>query len=451
MKPYEMSFAEFATAVKPSGAVNRFPSIGAGMDVFSYSVYMNGPLLTELPAHVQEHQFKDVMVHALTEKLQLNPASFRDNLKVAEIVATRSAWMSAVLERPLGQSSSLSDQIMEDYALLTNGMTHPWIKEELKKQQLLGSKLQPALDCAGVALGSVVPDRAPNEVSVGKVVAQSVDFTVQQTNEGEVVTHENRRLNALPIVGTEVMVSYYRGSGQVVDSLENVKVSAPFIDSESGDLAVMLEDGKGNEQVVLFNSVAGFDKFIKAHGMDSGLVRQAMDLREASPKVVAPPPIRQLVSGVYVETESKCLAIDYQENGAVYSALFGSMQQMETLAKEFGLGAKEIAEGKALEGGREEISEWNEKYSELELRADLAKNGFHDIQESTVNGMSYIGKIVAESACHVAQDVGRRVVVIHDMRALDKVAVVGDSLTVKYENDRGRVTNMVREGDGLAR
>ena len=55
--PAEMSFAEFANAVKPSGAVNRFPSIGVGVDVYSYSVYMNGPLAAELPEHAREHAF----------------------------------------------------------------------------------------------------------------------------------------------------------------------------------------------------------------------------------------------------------------------------------------------------------------------------------------------------------------------------------------------------------
>ena len=35
-KPAEMSFAEFADAMKPTGAVNRFPAIGAGNDVYSY-------------------------------------------------------------------------------------------------------------------------------------------------------------------------------------------------------------------------------------------------------------------------------------------------------------------------------------------------------------------------------------------------------------------------------
>ena len=93
-KPHEMTFSEFAESVRPSGAVNRMPQLGTGQEVLTYSVYMNGPAAEELSGDAQEHHYRDVMLHALTEKLGLNPEAFRDNLKVAELVATRSAWMT---------------------------------------------------------------------------------------------------------------------------------------------------------------------------------------------------------------------------------------------------------------------------------------------------------------------------------------------------------------------
>ncbi|HJV75089.1 MAG TPA: hypothetical protein VJ654_12765 [Noviherbaspirillum sp.] len=447
---FEMSFAEFAESVKPSGAVNRFPSIGAGKDVFSYSVYMNGPLLNALPERLREHEFKDVMVHALTEKLQLNPESFRDNLKVAELVAVRSTWMSAVLENSRDISNGMSQQVMDDYELLTNGLSHPWIKQELAKQQALTAKLQPTLDRAGLQLGTNVIDGAPDEISVGKVVLQNTDFTVQKTNEGRVVTHENRRLKELPSVGSEVSVSYYRGSGQVVDSLENVKVSQPFVEPQSGDLAVMLKDGRGKEQVILFNSVGSIDKFVKAHGMDQGIVRAAMDLRQAQPKPLAPLTSKEKVSDIYIDGESGCLSLDYKEKGVTYSAMFTSAKAMESLAKEFSLTPQDIAMGKQLEARYGGLSTSLVKDSEASLRKDLQRLGFTEIQ--TAGGdRAYVGKVVADGPAHVAQDIGRKVAVIHDLRNLDKVAVVGDTLTVKYENDRGRVINMVRDSQGLGR
>lgn len=451
-KPSEMSFAEFAEAMKPSGAVNRFPAIGAGDDVYSYSVYMNGPMTAALPEHSLEHTFKDVMLHALTEKLQLNPASARDNLKVAEVVAVRSAWMSAVLER--SSETALSAQVVNDYELLTKGLTHPWIADELSKQRALLSKLQPALVRAGIP-----KDVIPKETSIGKVVAQDLNFTFQKTNDGEVVTHENRRLNAMPALGSEVMVSYYRGTGQVVNSLETLKVSPPFIDPVSEDLAIMFDDGKGLEQVLLFNSMASFGKFVKAHGMDTKLVQQAMDAREASPKVVSPLPKRDLVTQPYVDAESGCIAVDYKENGIVYSALFRSATEMASLANEFDLGAKAVALGQLLESGvhgklpESEIvnrARIKGESSELDLRMDLKQMGHQDVSYSA-DGASYVGKVVAQSALHVAQHIGRGAVVIHDLRTLDKAAGVGDLLTVKFDKDRGQVTDMVKAEKDLGR
>lgn len=442
-KPSEMSFAEFAEAMKPTGAVNRFPAIGAGPDVYSYSVYMNGPMTASLPDHALEHTYKDVTLHALTEKLQLNSASARDNLKVAEIVAVRSAWMSAVLER--NAKTVLSDQVVKDYEFLANGLTHPWIVAELNKQRALTAKLQPAM-----AWARVEKDIIPKQTSVGTVVAQDSDFTFQKTKDGEVVTHENRRLDSMPAMGSEVLVSYYRGTGQVVNSLENMKVSPPFIDPVSNDLAVMLEDAKGVEQVILFNSVGGFEAFVDAHDLDGDLVRQAKDARQASPKAVAVAPKRELVKQPYVDIASGCLAVDYQERGVVYSALFRNAAELTSLASEFALGDKEVAMGRALEDGRRsnapkpEVAEWKTRASETELRAALKTNGFENFQESAVQGRQYVGKIVAVSALHVAQDVGRRVIVIHDTRSLDKAASLGDSLSVKFENGRGLVTDMVK-------
>lgn len=456
--PAEMSFAEFATAVKPSGAVNRFPSLGVGVDVYSYSVYMNGPLATELPEHSREHAFKDVTLHALTEKLQLDSGSARDNLKVAELVALRGSWMSAVLEASVGQARP-SAQVSEDYALLTKGMAHPWIADELKTQRALSSKLQSVLARAAVATSDRLKDVIPKETSIGRVVAQDLDFTVQQTNDGEMVTHENRRLNAMPVMGSEIMVSYYRGMGQVVNSLENVKVSPPFVDPVSGDLAVVLEDGNGVEQVVLFNSLASFDMFVKAHNVDSDLVRQAMDARQASPKAIVSATKRELVKAPYIDAKSGCLAVDYKEHGVVYSALFKSAAEMGLLANEFDLGAKAIADSKALQVGRwggstaaevEVLSEVEEQASEAELFAELDRLGHQDLQDAA-EGISYVGKVVATSRLHVAQHIGRGVVVVHDLRALDKAAALGDLLTVRFDSARGQVTDMVKSDKDLAR
>ena len=451
-KPAEMSFAEFADSMKPSGAVNRFPTVGAGADVYSYSVYMNGPMTAALPVHALEHTFKDVTLHALTEKLQLNSASARDNLKVAEVVALRSTWMSAVLESSV--EAKLSNQVVADYELLTNGMKHPWIVGELDKQRALLSKLQPALMKMGLA-----KDVIPRETSIGKVVGQDSNFTFQKTRDGEVVTHENRRLDAMPAVGSDVTVSYYRGTGQVVNSLEKLKVSAPFIDPVSEDLAVMLEDGKGLEQVVLFNSMTSFGKFVKAHGVDDVAMKQAMAAREATPKAVARAPKRDLVTHPYLDALSGCLAVDYRENGIVYSAMFGSSAVLASLASEFGMGAADVNLAAALESGElanlsvsgvQNVQQTKDELSELDLRAALKTMGHLDVRRP-VSGQSFSGKVVAVAALHVAVHIGRGAIVICDLRSLDKTAAKGDSIAVKYDGVRGRVTSMEKAAGGVGR
>ncbi len=454
-KPFEMPFAEFADSVQPSGAVNRLPAIGGGSDVFTYSVYMNGPLAVELPADARDHEFKDVMLYALTDQLALNSSSFRDNLKVAELVATRSAWMSAVLEATLDLTAELSDEVLADYELLTEGMLHPWILEELKKQKALTLGLQPALDAAGQALGAVVTDRAPGVVTTGTVVSRNSDFTVQASKGGEVVTHENRRLGVIPEIGQNITVAYYRGAGQVFESHENLRVSAPYIDEKSNDLAVSLMDGKGTtKQVVLFSGVSTFAKFVEAQGLDSSYVGNAIEVREANPKPVVAKavPKRELISDVYLDDRSGCLAVDYMERGGEFSALFSNAAAMEAYAKDFGLGQKEIHSGRALETGNRQVSIDDEYTSLTQLRSGLTGEGVSDFQKAVVDGRRYVGPVVGESALHVAQDLGRKVVVIHDKRDLDKVPVKGDRMTVDYENGRGRVTDMVRDtGKGVGR
>ena len=86
-QPYEMPFAEFASAVRPSGAVNRLPQIGNSNAVVSYSIYMNGKVGASLPPATQEQVFDGAVLHTVTERLGLNPESYRDNLKVAELIA----------------------------------------------------------------------------------------------------------------------------------------------------------------------------------------------------------------------------------------------------------------------------------------------------------------------------------------------------------------------------
>jgi len=448
-KPFEMTFPEFADAVKACGSIRRLPEINHGLPVFQYTVYLNGEAATELPDNARVSHFQDVMVMALTRQLGLNHKDPRDNLKVSELAALRNSWLECVSKehhRNMGWGSleQLASDVLADYDTLTKGMVHPYIQQELNKQLALTKTLQPVLNDASTVLKKPVEDLVPLEVSKGMVVAQNNHFTVQQTTDGETVTHENRRLNDKPTLGKDVTISYYRGSGQVVDSLENVKVLSPFIEGKSGDLAVTLTDGKGRDQVVLFNSASGFDKFVKAHGLDTDLVRQAIDVLALKPKPAISAPVRDLMSDVYVDEESGCLAVDYKEDGVEYSVLFSNYEALEARAPDFGFDADFLITARYIRHGQKPISTKDVNKSLDDLMDKMQLAGVTSLMKNVQQNYFYAGKVVCESALHIVQDTGRGGWQLHDKRDLDKVANTGDSLTIRYMNGRGHVEAMVK-------
>lgn len=435
-----MTFAEFAQAVLVSGAVNRQPSGSSAPDLYSYSVYMNGPIAAQLQASDREHNFKDVTLHALTEKLMLDPLSARDNLKVAELVAVRGAWMSNVLSNSL-LGPVASPEVQADYSLLSEGMSHPWIQQELDAQRELSQKLGPTMARAGV-----VKDIVPQESTRGQIVVQDDDFTLQRNERGEVVTHENRRLQELPAVGKDVSVTYYRGTGQVVDELDKSKFSAPFLDQKTRDIALRV----GDNQVVLFNSVQSFGQFITAHGLDGKLAQQAFDLRAANPKSGYQMPERTVTREPYLDSQTGGIAIDYMEQGAQYTSIFQNATALASAARQYGLGAKGVATAFRIEteghsNGQMPLSPETLKDSEMALRGVLKAKGYGWIEKTALAGQrDYVGRIVDATDLYVAQDIGRKKVVIHDIRSLDKAPQVGDQLNIRVKDGQGVVNDILR-------
>lgn len=445
-----LPFAEFANSVVPNGAVNRAPQIGSGQDVLTYSVFMDGPAVKDIPFDSQEVHYQDVMLHPLTAKLGLNPEVFRDNMKVAELVAIRYAWMAAVLDSSLQRDAHgalivNSPEIVHDYELLTDGLSHPWIQEQISEQQALSASLQPALDAAQETLGAALVEKVPYEVSNGTILSQNEDFTVQGLGGGNVVAHENRRLSVMPVVGQNVTVAYYRGKGQVFENSQDLSVSPPYIDEKTGDLAVNLIDGSESVQhVVLFNGVASFAQFVDEKGLDKELIKEAVDARAAAPKSVpvAEKPIRSELSDMYLDAKSGCLALDYSENEGRHTVLFGSVEAMRLYASDFGIDTKRIEQGEALSGGAQKPAQSTD-LADISYQSAYKSASADYLMTSKANEQKgrYIGPVMAETAFHVVQDIGRQTAVIHDKRNLDKVPGLGEALTVNYANGRGTVVD----------
>lgn len=355
-KPYEMSFAEFAETVKPSGAVNRWPDIGGAKEVLSYSVYMNGPSADDLPEDLHEQHFRDVLLRPLTDQVGLDSTSFRDTLKVAELVATRQAWMVAVITAD--KTNEHAAEILDDYQQLSDGFSHPWLQQELLKQQAMNKSLPGLLKDASGILGMSVSDTLPEEVSRGLIVSSNQDFTLQALEDGKVVTHENRRLAQIPTIGQDVTVTYYKGSGQIFDNAQNMTMSLPYIDPTTQDLAIGVMDRHQEvKQIVLFSGVAAFAKFAEEQALDRGLVEQAIDLRAQYPKRPAQTETatRQPLTGVYIDPSTQALAIDYREHGRRNTLLFGSLDAVEAHAEAFDITPAGVAQAKALEGVQRDL------------------------------------------------------------------------------------------------
>lgn len=414
-KPHEMPFGEFAEAAMASGAINRWPAIGSGLAVLSFSVYMNGNVSKELSDKQKESEFQGVTVNALTEKLGLDPDSFRDNLRVAEIIATRNAWMGAVREANADREAPpLSEEVTNDYTLLASNkqwIQHAWIQSELLKQQALSKQLEPVLKEAEQILGVPVADRAPDEVSRGRIISQNTEFSIQSLADGGTVTHENRRMEEVPPLDKDVTVTYYRGSGQVQDNTQELKVSKPFIEDKSQDIAVALQNPDGTtKQIVLFNGASTFAKFVEAHGLDNSMTEAAIEARIAKPKrqVQQETPERKAITGMYIDPETKGLAFDYVEKGQRNTMIFGSAQAIKDHAATFGITEAGIEQAQALESSQKHAREQARISSEEvrtvgpgnllnEARITAAKN-FPGNYEAQAEFMQKVGKRVEELA-----------------------------------------------------
>ncbi len=170
-KPYEMSFVEFAEAIEPSwGASLGSSTLSSDSPDWLTSVWSsadkrgiyhvfwhNEPLKNELPPETQKYQFDDLSLYPITARLGLNPEIEKDNIKASMLLAVRNAWITAI-QHHYDQSTTtipsctLTNAAATEYVLLTSGLVHPWIKEQViqhieeqnrKKLELAGQSEPP--------------------------------------------------------------------------------------------------------------------------------------------------------------------------------------------------------------------------------------------------------------------------------------------------------------------
>lgn len=436
MKPlYDLTFSEFAEAIRPSGGMNRWPVLGEAKEIVSYSVSMNGAQASQLEATAQNHEYRDVAIHALTDSLGLDSKSFRDNVKVAELLALRHTYLSTILDASFTQT--LMPHVQTEYALVSDGFNHPLVAQEIAAQRSFGALLKPALNEAGLAVGALRHERAAGGVSQGVIVSQNEGFTIQQISDGVVVAHENRRLESLPMVGDDVTVAYYRGRGQVIERLAELKISQPFVDQQSGDLAVNLFTNEGKvEHVVMFSNMVMLNEFAQENQLGRGFVLTAMEARQASPKVTPVSPERKAIGTPYLDPHSRGFAIDYEENSQRFTAIFNDAGEMADQKLGLQLSDQDIARVSALSRAVREQSD-NSVHQSLSEATGTVMGA--DIKAVDRDAGRYTGSTLAVTPVHIVQDRGRGEVCIHDKRLLDKIPLVGESFTATYRGGRAEV------------
>ncbi len=444
MQPHEMTYAEFVAATHASGGMNRYAHLGGTKDGQAYNVFLSGEAAERLPKSLRVQEFRDVTLEALTEKLGLNPKSFRDNVKVAEIVATRHAYMANVLEASC--TEQLSPIVHQEYGLLDDFLKHPVIQQQVAEQLELSTALTPAMAAARAKLGPDITERAAAGASRGKIVARNDQFTVQDLGNGQVVAHENKRLLAQAQEGDEVTVTYYKGKGQVIVE-QGQEISEPFIDSVSGDMAVLLTNPKSSAgvQMVLFNSLGTVAEFAEAHNLNKDFVRQAMKARDANPpKEVAQEATRTPVGAPFIDDITGDIALEYKEGARTFTAVFHSAAAFAKNAHEFNATPIHVRQAQDIEraaGPRDAVRE--------DIRNLKTLVGPRtEMEQPNVDRGRYAGPVVATSRLHVLQDTGRDTVVVHDKRNLDKVPQLNARMTVAYKEGRGAVEVRAAERGG---
>jgi hypothetical protein len=103
-------------------------------------------------------------------------------------------------------------------------------------------------------------------------------------------------------------------------------------------------------------------------------------------------------------------------------------------------------------GQLRELSNTLSQASDKLIREQLQAQGFTQIENASLEGSRlYIGPIVAVSAMHIAQDLGRGKIAVHDSRILDRSPTVGERVEIQIKDGRGQVASSPQPGKGLGR
>jgi len=152
LKIHDMTFTQFARAMTPTGGIGLtnpldvphstaqwLASLWASTDQRStLSIgWENTPLTAELPPAALTYRFDDLSLQPSALTLGLDAADDADLRLVAELMAKRNAWFSAI-DHHCGQSDELlSSDVAQDYVRLScNWLQHPWVRVSVRRYKM---------------------------------------------------------------------------------------------------------------------------------------------------------------------------------------------------------------------------------------------------------------------------------------------------------------------------
>ncbi|WP_304350855.1 nucleotidyl transferase AbiEii/AbiGii toxin family protein [Comamonas testosteroni] len=103
-------------------------------------------------------------------------------------------------------------------------------------------------------------------------------------------------------------------------------------------------------------------------------------------------------------------------------------------------------------GQLRELSNTLSQGSDNLIHEQLQAQGYTQIESANLEGSHlYIGPIVAMSAMHIAQDLGRGKVAVHDSRILNRSPSVGERVEIQMKEGKGHVASSHQPNKGLGR
>ncbi len=151
-KIHELTFRQFALAMVPSWGIG----VTSPLDVQPSPVqwlatlwdsadkrvtisihWKDTPLKAELPPAALMYRFDDLSLQASTRALGLDAGVHGDLRQVAELLATRNAWFSAIEQHCRQSAELLPPEVAQDYVRLNcDWLQHPWVQSSVRRHKL---------------------------------------------------------------------------------------------------------------------------------------------------------------------------------------------------------------------------------------------------------------------------------------------------------------------------